>query len=58
MIDRAELDRRLAEADRDRKQLRRATLELREMGQRILSDQEGQRDIGPLRPDRRSPGSR
>lgn len=33
----AELERRLASADCERRQLRRATLELREMGRRILS---------------------
>jgi len=49
----AELAARLAEADRARATLRRATIEWREVGQRVLAE----RLDGSQRPDdRRAPG--
>jgi hypothetical protein len=55
VIDRSELDRRLVEADRCRRALRRATLEWQELGRRVLQSRDGSDDAGSGRPDGRSP---
>jgi hypothetical protein len=53
-IEREELARRLAEADRVRAQLRQVTREWRAVGDHVLEERKG----GPPRPDQRSPRRR